>query len=107
MVTTFYQTGLNGLFIFYQVFNLILQSANLKNTLMVIICIDIIMIIVNYFNKNMQLGLLLIGSMYGLMLLLYSSILLKYLYDTIYKTIYVVKYARQFQCDWKIPDEEW
>ena len=31
MVTTFYQTGPNGLFIFYQVFNLILQSANLKN----------------------------------------------------------------------------
>ena len=28
MVTTFYQTGPNGLFIFYQVFNLILQSAN-------------------------------------------------------------------------------
>ena len=27
MVTTFYQTGPNGLFIFYQVFNLILQSA--------------------------------------------------------------------------------
>ncbi|WP_205882199.1 hypothetical protein, partial [Lactobacillus johnsonii] len=25
--TTFYQTGPNGLFIFYQVFNLILQSA--------------------------------------------------------------------------------
>jgi len=25
---TFYQTGPNGLFIFYQVFNLILQSAN-------------------------------------------------------------------------------
>ena len=29
---------------------------NLKNTLMAIICIDIIMIIVNYFNKNMQLA---------------------------------------------------
>ena len=29
MVTTFYQTGPNGLFIFYQVFNLILQSANI------------------------------------------------------------------------------
>ena len=28
MVTTFYQTGPNGLFIFYQVFNLILQSAD-------------------------------------------------------------------------------
>ena len=27
MLTTFYQTGPNGLFIFYQVFNLILQSA--------------------------------------------------------------------------------
>lgn len=67
---------------------------------MVIICIDIIMITVNYFNKNMQLGLLLMGSMYGLMLLLYSAILLKYFYDKIYKTIYVVKYARQFQYDW-------
>jgi hypothetical protein len=30
VVTTFYQTGPNGLFIFYQVFNLILQSANKK-----------------------------------------------------------------------------
>ncbi len=30
MVTTFYQTGPNGLFIFYQVFNLILQSAHEK-----------------------------------------------------------------------------
>ncbi|WP_375378716.1 glycosyltransferase [Lactobacillus helveticus] len=30
MVTTFYQTGPNGLFIFYQVFNLILQSAEFK-----------------------------------------------------------------------------
>ena len=29
MVTTFYQTGPNGLFIFYQVFNLILQSAKI------------------------------------------------------------------------------
>ena len=29
MVTTFYQTGPNGLFIFYQVFNLILQSAQI------------------------------------------------------------------------------
>ncbi|MCT3393623.1 histidine kinase, partial [Lactobacillus helveticus] len=27
VVTTFYQTGPNGLFIFYQVFNLISQSA--------------------------------------------------------------------------------
>ena len=31
MVTTFYQTGPNGLFIFYQVFNLILQSAKIYN----------------------------------------------------------------------------
>ena len=30
MVTTFYQTGPNGLFIFYQVFNLILQSAKIS-----------------------------------------------------------------------------
>ena len=33
MVTTFYQTGPNGLFIFYQVFNLILQSA--KRTIII------------------------------------------------------------------------
>ena len=31
---TFYQTGPNGLFIFYQVFNLILQSANLNYLLL-------------------------------------------------------------------------
>ena len=30
VVTTFYQTGPNGLFIFYQVFNLILQSATIN-----------------------------------------------------------------------------
>ena len=30
---TFYQTGPNGLFIFYQVFNLILQSADFQNKL--------------------------------------------------------------------------
>ena len=29
---TFYQTGPNGLFIFYQVFNLILQSAEVFST---------------------------------------------------------------------------
>ena len=34
MVTTFYQTGPNGLFIFYQVFNLILQSAENKYLLL-------------------------------------------------------------------------
>ena len=32
LVITFYQTGPNGLFIFYQVFNLILQSAEKLNT---------------------------------------------------------------------------
>lgn len=38
MVTTFYQTGPNGLFIFYQVFNLILQSAKNKNIDYVQLC---------------------------------------------------------------------
>ena len=38
MVTTFYQTGPNGLFIFYQVFNLILQSAKYKNIDYVQLC---------------------------------------------------------------------
>lgn len=35
---TFYQTGPNGLFIFYQVFNLILQSAKYKNIDYVQLC---------------------------------------------------------------------
>ena len=42
MVTTFYQTGPNGLFIFYQVFNLILQSAvfffSLIESIVLIVC---------------------------------------------------------------------
>ena len=28
-------------------------------------------------------------------------------FGKIYKESYVVKYARQFQYDWKIPDKEW
>ena len=32
---TFYQTGPNGLFIFYQVFNLILQSASLFSCILI------------------------------------------------------------------------
>ena len=34
---TFYQTGPNGLFIFYQVFNLILQSAKINQQQLIII----------------------------------------------------------------------
>lgn len=79
---------------------------NLGHTMIILIAMDAALIIINLFTNKVPLGLSLISMIYSIFMpfmILFNF----YMFGKIYKEIYVVKYARQFQYDWKIPDEEW
>ena len=74
--------------------------------MIILIAMDAALIIINLFTNKVPLGLSLISMIYSIFMpfmILFNF----YMFGKIYKEIYVVKYARQFQYDWKIPDEEW
>ena len=79
---------------------------NLGHTMIILIAMDAALIIINLFTNKVPLGLSLISMIYSIFMpfmILFNF----YMFGKIYKEIYVVKYARQFRYDWKIPDEEW
>lgn len=77
---------------------------NLGHTMIILIAMDAALIIINLFTNKVPLGLSLISMIYSIFMpfmILFNF----YMFGKIYKEIYVVKYDRQFQYDWKIPDE--
>lgn len=81
---------------------------SLKITVILLVVIDLVSAIFRFvMYGHISLKLVFLDIMFQLLMLMAIYLVLVYTYNKLYKASYIVKYAREFQYDWKIPDKEW
>lgn len=81
---------------------------NLKITVISLVVIDLVSATFRFVMfGHISLKLVLLDMMFQLLMLMAIYLVLVYTYNKLYKASYIVKYAREFQYDWKITDKDW